>query len=63
MAFSMKSVHEQCNVRPGRFLRTEAAKYQSQRVFTSVQGTLAGFRSPTYAQGIGVAGVHLHFLP
>ena len=23
---------------------------------------LAGFRSPTYAQGIGVAGFHLHFL-
>jgi acetolactate decarboxylase len=27
-----------------------------------VQGTLAGFRSPAYAQGIGVAGFHLHFL-
>jgi acetolactate decarboxylase len=27
-----------------------------------VEGTLAGFRSPTYAQGIGVAGFHLHFL-
>jgi Alpha-acetolactate decarboxylase len=31
-------------------------------IFRDVQGTLAGFRSPPYAQGIGVAGLHLHFL-
>ena len=41
---------------------TEAAKHQAEKVFTDVQGTLAGFRTPAYAQGIGVAGVHLHFL-
>jgi acetolactate decarboxylase len=41
---------------------TEAAKHQAENVFTDVEGTLAGFRSPTYAQGIGVAGFHLHFL-
>ena len=41
---------------------TEAAKHQGEKVFTKVEGTLAGFRSPTYAQGIGVAGFHLHFL-
>jgi acetolactate decarboxylase len=41
---------------------TEAAKHQSEKVFTNVEGTLAGFRSPAYAQGIGVAGFHLHFL-
>ena len=41
---------------------TEAAKHQAEKVFTNVEGTLAGFRSPTYAQGIGVAGFHLHFL-
>jgi acetolactate decarboxylase len=41
---------------------TEAAKHQAENVFTNVEGTLAGFRSPTYAQGIGVAGFHLHFL-
>lgn len=41
---------------------TEAAKHQAEKVFPNVQGTLAGFRSPTYAQGIGVAGFHLHFL-
>ncbi len=41
---------------------TEAAKHEVEKVFTNVEGTLAGFRSPTYAQGIGVAGFHLHFL-
>jgi acetolactate decarboxylase len=41
---------------------TEAAKHQAEKVFTKVEGTLAGFRSPAYAQGIGVAGFHLHFL-
>jgi len=41
---------------------TEAAKHQKENVFANVEGTLAGFRSPAYAQGIGVAGFHLHFL-
>jgi len=41
---------------------TEAAKHQKENVFANVEGTLAGFRTPTYAQGIGVAGFHLHFL-
>jgi alpha-acetolactate decarboxylase len=41
---------------------TEAAKHQAEKIFTNVEGTLAGFRSPIYAQGIGVAGFHLHFL-
>ena len=41
---------------------TEAAKHQAVKTFANVKGTLAGFRSPTYAQGIGVAGFHLHFL-
>jgi acetolactate decarboxylase len=41
---------------------TEAAKHQAVKTFKDVQGTLAGFRSPPYAQGIGVAGLHLHFL-
>jgi acetolactate decarboxylase len=41
---------------------TEAAKHQAEKVFANVQGTLAGFRTPPYAQGIGVAGFHLHFL-
>lgn len=41
---------------------TEAASHQAEKIFRSVEGTLAGFRTPSYAQGIGVAGVHLHFL-
>ena len=41
---------------------TEATKHQAEKIFTNVEGTLAGFRTPTYAQGIGVAGFHLHFL-
>ena len=41
---------------------TDAAKHQAVKTFRDVQGTLAGFRSPPYAQGIGVAGLHLHFL-
>lgn len=41
---------------------TEAAKHQAEKIFTNVQGALAGFRTPEYAQGIGVAGFHLHFL-
>jgi acetolactate decarboxylase len=41
---------------------TEAARHQAETVFTDVRGTLAGFRTPAFAQGIGVAGFHLHFL-
>jgi acetolactate decarboxylase len=41
---------------------TDAAKHQAVKTFRDVHGTLAGFRSPPYAQGIGVAGFHLHFI-
>jgi acetolactate decarboxylase len=41
---------------------TEATAHQAEKIFSNVEGTLAGFRSPSYAQGIGVAGFHLHFL-
>jgi len=41
---------------------TEAAAHETTNSFVDVQGTLAGFRSPAYSQGIGVAGFHLHFL-
>ncbi|MDT5347523.1 MAG: acetolactate decarboxylase, partial [Mycobacterium sp.] len=40
----------------------EATKHQATRTFTNVQGALIGFRTPDYAQGLGVAGYHLHFL-
>jgi acetolactate decarboxylase len=40
----------------------EAAKHQAEQEFNDVMGTLAGFRTPAFAQGVGVAGFHLHFL-
>ena len=40
----------------------EATAHQEVTTLSDVAGTLAGFWSPAYAQGIGVAGLHLHFL-
>jgi acetolactate decarboxylase len=40
----------------------EATERQAETVFTDVDGTLAGYRTPYYEQGISVAGYHLHFL-
>lgn len=40
----------------------DATESQAVQSFTEVDGTLAGFRSPPYAQGLDVAGFHLHFL-
>ncbi|MFC4031250.1 acetolactate decarboxylase [Streptomyces polygonati] len=41
---------------------TEATRGQAETDFTEVTGTLAGFRTPDYEQGVSVAGYHLHFL-
>lgn len=41
---------------------TEAAAHEAIKTSVRVQGTLAGFRSPAYVQGVSVAGFHLHFL-
>ncbi|OBA70167.1 alpha-acetolactate decarboxylase [Mycobacterium sp. 1554424.7] len=41
---------------------TEATEDQTETVFTEVSGTLVGFRTPDFEQGISVAGYHLHFL-
>ena len=41
---------------------TEATARQDVKTFANVSGVLAGFRSPNFAQGIGVAGLHVHFL-
>ena len=41
---------------------TEAAAGQAEATFTDIAGTLAGYLSPSYEQGITVAGYHLHFL-
>ena len=41
---------------------TEATAHQLVTDLEHVTGTLAGFRTPAYEQGISVAGYHLHFL-
>ena len=41
---------------------TEATADEPITTFTDIAGTLVGFRTPDYAQGIGIAGYHLHFL-
>ena len=40
----------------------EVIKEQSIFEFHDVEGTLVGFRSPSYVKGIGVPGYHLHFI-
>ncbi|MFI8416724.1 acetolactate decarboxylase [Serratia sp. NPDC078593] len=40
----------------------EAIEAQPTFAFQQSQGTLVGFRSPDYMQGIGVAGYHEHFV-
>ncbi|GIF76564.1 acetolactate decarboxylase [Asanoa siamensis] len=41
---------------------TKATEGQAVTTFDDVEGDLAGFRSPSYGQGISVPGYHLHFL-
>jgi acetolactate decarboxylase len=41
---------------------TRAAEGQHESTFQSIAGTLAGYRTPDYEQGISVAGYHLHFI-
>ena len=41
---------------------TQATEGQAEMVFTGKTGTLVGFRTPDFEQGISVAGYHLHFL-
>jgi acetolactate decarboxylase len=41
---------------------TEATAHVPITEFTDVTGTLVGFRTPDFEQGISVAGYHLHFL-
>ena len=40
----------------------EVTKSQPIFSFKHTEGTLAGFWTPDYAQGIGVAGFHLHYI-
>jgi acetolactate decarboxylase len=41
---------------------TEATAHEPITDFTKINGTLAGYRTPDYEQGISVAGYHLHFI-
>jgi acetolactate decarboxylase len=41
---------------------TQAAANEPITEFHDVAGTLAGYRTPDYEQGISVAGYHLHFI-
>ena len=40
----------------------EVTKNQPVFEFNDIQGTIAGFRCPTYVDGVNVPGYHLHFL-
>ena len=40
----------------------ELTAAQSEHTATELRGTVVGFRSPGYAAGVGVPGLHLHFL-
>ncbi len=41
---------------------TEATEGQAETRISAASGTLVGFRTPDFEQGISVAGYHLHFL-
>jgi acetolactate decarboxylase len=41
---------------------TEATADEPLTDFNNITGTLVGFRTPDYEQGISVAGYHLHFI-
>ncbi|KAF4998719.1 hypothetical protein FGRMN_3045 [Fusarium graminum] len=46
---------------PGESL-AELGKRQASHTFNDINGTIIGFKSPAFMQGISVAGDHLHFL-
>jgi acetolactate decarboxylase len=41
---------------------TDVTAHEPMTELTGVRGTLAGFRTPDFEQGISVAGFHLHFI-
>jgi len=46
---------------PGEHL-TEVGKRQTVKEYHDVQGTIVGFRSPQWSDGVSVVGIHIHFL-
>ena len=41
---------------------TEAVGDDAEITFTDATGIIGGFRTPSYAKGIGVPGCHVHFI-
>ncbi|KAL7920762.1 alpha-acetolactate decarboxylase [Trichoderma austrokoningii] len=68
VAFRVDGVFKCVAVRTagGQFCRheniRELHKRQTTYEFTNVRGSVIGFRSPEFLQGVGVAGDHLHFI-
>jgi len=54
-------VRAACRTHPGVGL-VEATAHQAEHSFEQLRGTLVGFWTPPYAESIGVAGYHLHFI-
>ncbi len=54
----MRSVPKQENYRP----LVEVAKEQPIFSFANIEGTLAGFYTPSFMGSVSVPGLHLHFL-
>ncbi|KAH7124251.1 alpha-acetolactate decarboxylase [Dactylonectria macrodidyma] len=68
LAFRVDGVFKSVTVRtvggqqfPGESL-ARLGKRQVSHTFKNIRGTVIGFRSPTFMQGVSVAGDHLHFI-
>ncbi|KAF4457095.1 alpha-acetolactate decarboxylase [Fusarium austroafricanum] len=68
LAYRVEGIFKSVTVRtvggqqsPGESL-AELGKRQASHTFNDIEGTIIGFRSPAFMQGISVAGDHLHFL-
>ncbi len=59
--FDFIHVRVACKAEPGASL-VEATSHQAEFQFESLEGTLIGFFTPTYARTINVPGYHLHLL-
>ncbi len=57
-SMKVRSVPKQENYRP----LLEVAKEQAVFTFTDIEGTLAGFYTPSFLGSVSVPGLHLHFL-
>jgi len=53
-----RSVPPQDNYRP----LVEVAREQPEFEYEDVEGTMVGFYTPDFLKGVGVPGIHLHFL-